>query len=67
MSGEADYLSKIQVAGIAAYDRVYQALTQSIRLWDVSSAFAMEEPKQFVQDVEDFVKEVWPQAKGSKM
>ena len=45
MSGEIDYLLKIQVADIAAYDRVYKALIRSVRLSDVSSAFAMEELK----------------------
>ena len=45
MSGEIDYLLKIQVADIAAYDRVYKALIRSVRLSDVSSAFAMEEIK----------------------
>ena len=45
MSGEVDYLLKIQVADIAAYDRVYKALIQSVRLSNVSSAFAMEEIK----------------------
>ena len=45
MSGEADYLLKIQVADIAAYDRVYQRLISSVRLSDVSSAFAMERMK----------------------
>ena len=45
MSGEVDYLLKIQVADIAAYDRVYKALIRSVRLSNVSSAFAMEEIK----------------------
>ncbi len=45
MSGEIDYLLKIQVADIAAYDRVYKTLIRSVRLSDVSSAFAMEEMK----------------------
>jgi Lrp/AsnC family transcriptional regulator, cysteine-sensing transcriptional activator len=45
MSGDADYLLKLQVADIAAYDRVYKKLIRSVRLLDVSSAFAMEEIK----------------------
>ena len=45
MSGEVDYMLKIQVADIAAYDAVYQKLIRSVRLSDVSSAFAMEELK----------------------
>ena len=45
MSGDADYLLKLQVADIAAYDSVYKKLIRSVRLSDVSSAFAMEEIK----------------------
>lgn len=42
MSGEVDYLLKVQVASIADYDAVYQRLVSAIQLTDVSSAFAME-------------------------
>jgi Lrp/AsnC family transcriptional regulator len=45
MSGDTDYLLKLQVADIAAYDHVYKRLIKSVRLVDVSSAFAMEELK----------------------
>ncbi len=45
MSGDTDYLLKLQVADIAAYDGVYQKLIRSVHLSDVSSAFAMEEIK----------------------
>ncbi|HEY2482074.1 MAG TPA: Lrp/AsnC family transcriptional regulator [Caulobacteraceae bacterium] len=45
MSGDVDYLLKIRVADIAAYDAVYKRLIHGIRLSDVSSAFAMEELK----------------------
>jgi len=45
MSGDVDYLLKLQVSGIGAYDKVYQKLIRSVRLSDVSSAFAMEEIK----------------------
>ena len=45
MSGDVDYLMKLQVSGIGAYDKVYQKLIRSVRLSDVSSAFAMEEIK----------------------
>jgi Lrp/AsnC family transcriptional regulator len=45
MSGDADYLLKLQVADIAAYDRVYKRLIRSVKLSDVTSAFAMEEIK----------------------
>ena len=45
MAGEVDYLMKIVVPDIAAYDRVYQRLIRSVDLSDVSSSFAMEELK----------------------
>lgn len=46
LTGEIDYLLKLQVADIAAYDRVYKQLIRSAKLIDVSSAFAMEELKR---------------------
>ena len=46
LTGEIDYLLKLQVADIAAYDRVYKALIRSAKLMDVSAAFAMEELKR---------------------
>ncbi len=45
MSGGVDYLLKIVVPDIAAYDAVYKRLIEKIDLFDVSSAFAMEEIK----------------------
>ena len=45
MTGDVDYLVKLQIANIAAYDKVYKRLIKSVRLVDVSSAFAMEELK----------------------
>ncbi|WP_312489542.1 Lrp/AsnC family transcriptional regulator [Sphingomonas sp.] len=45
MAGEIDYLLKIRVADIKAYDRVYKRLIDRVRLVDVSAAFAMEEIK----------------------
>ena len=44
-SGDTDYLLKLLVEDIAAYDRVYRRLIKAVRLSDVSSAFAMEELK----------------------
>ena len=46
MAGDVDYLLKLQVANIAAYDRVYKSLIRSAKLMDVSAAFAMEEMKR---------------------
>jgi Lrp/AsnC family transcriptional regulator len=45
MSGQVDYLLKIVVPDIAAYDAVYKRLIGRIDLFDVSSAFAMERMK----------------------
>ena len=45
MSGDIDYLLKLRVQNIAAYDAVYRRLIKAVRLTDVSSAFAMEELK----------------------
>jgi len=42
MSGDVDYLLKLQVSDIADYDRVYKRLIRAARLTDVSSAFVME-------------------------
>ena len=42
MSGEVDYLLRIVVPDIAAYDAVYKRLIKTAALTDVSSAFAME-------------------------
>jgi|SRR5262245_57112854 len=46
IAGEIDYLLKLQVADIAAYDRAYKALIRAARLSDVSASFAMEELKR---------------------
>lgn len=43
MSGDVDYLLKLRVENIAAYDAVYKRLIRAGKLGDVSSAFAMEE------------------------
>ncbi len=45
MSGDVDYLLKIVVPDIAAYDAVYKRLIKAAEFSDVSSAFAMEEIK----------------------
>jgi Lrp/AsnC family transcriptional regulator len=45
IAGEIDYLLKLQVADMAAYDRAYKSLIRSARLMDVSASFAMEELK----------------------
>ena len=45
MSGEVDYLLRVVVADMAAYDAFYRSLISRVQLTDVSSSFAMEEIK----------------------
>ena len=45
MSGDVDYLLRVVVPDIAAYDSVYKRLIRTTPLSDVSSSFAMEELK----------------------
>ena len=45
MSGDVDYLLRVVVADIAAYDAFYQKLIAKISLNDVSSSFSMEQIK----------------------
>ena len=45
MSGDVDYILKVVVPDVAAFDRVYKALISRVDLFDVSSYFAMEELK----------------------
>lgn len=45
MSGDIDYLMRVVVQDIAAYDAFYQKLIRKIDLSDVSSSFAMEQIK----------------------
>jgi len=45
MSGEIDYMLRVVVPDIAAYDQVYKTLIDRVSLTDVSSSFAMEQIK----------------------
>lgn len=45
MSGEVDYLMRVVVPDIPAYDRFYKRLIEKVSLSDVSSSFAMEQIK----------------------
>ena len=56
MSGQVDYLLKIVVPDIAAYDEVYKRLVSQIDIEDVSSAFAMERIKDTVELPLDYMK-----------
>lgn len=46
MSGDLDYLIRAQVRDMKDYDRLYQKLTASVQLADVSASFVMEEIKE---------------------
>ena len=57
MAGEADYLLRVVVPDMPAFDAFYKKLIQSTELADVSSSFAMEQikyttalPLQYVKD-----------------
>ncbi|MEQ8355195.1 MAG: Lrp/AsnC family transcriptional regulator [Kiloniellaceae bacterium] len=45
MSGEIDYMMRVVVPDIKAYDAVYKRLIAAVALFDVSSSFAMERIK----------------------
>ena len=45
MSGDVDYMLRVVVPDIAAYDAVYKRLIKAADLSDVSSSFAMERIK----------------------
>jgi Lrp/AsnC family transcriptional regulator len=45
MAGEVDYLLKVVVTGMAAYDALYLALTQRLACRNVTSKFSMERMK----------------------
>ena len=45
MSGEVDYLLRVVVSSIEAYDRFYKKLIDRIELANVTSSFAMEQIK----------------------
>ena len=49
MSGDVDYLLKVVVPDIAAYDAFYKRMIAKIDIRDVSSAFAMEQIKYTTQ------------------
>ena len=42
MSGDIDYLLRVMVPDIDAYDQLYKRLIERVDLFDVSSSFAME-------------------------
>ncbi len=46
ISGENDYLLRVVVADVAAYDVLYKKLISKIQLYDVTTVFSMEAIKQ---------------------
>lgn len=46
MTGDLDYMLKVRVSDMRAYDRFYQKLIRAVPLDDVSASFVMEEIKE---------------------
>lgn len=57
MSGDIDYLMRVVVPDIQAYDAFYQRLITKIDITDVSSSFAMEQMKYTTQLPLDYLLE----------
>ena len=57
MSGDVDYLMRVVVPDIQAYDAFYQRLINRIDISDVSSSFAMEQMKYTTQLPLDYLLE----------
>jgi len=55
MSGEVDYLLRVVVPDIAAYDVFYKKLVSKIDIHDVSSSFAMEQIKYTTELPLDYI------------
>lgn len=45
MTGDLDYVLKVQLADVAAYDLFYKRLTSRISVSDISASFVMEDIK----------------------
>nr|WP_272210733.1 Lrp/AsnC family transcriptional regulator [Marinicella sp. W31]MDC2876643.1 Lrp/AsnC family transcriptional regulator [Marinicella sp. W31] len=56
MSGDIDYLLRVVVPDIAAYDAFYKRLIAKIEICDVSSSFAMEQIKFSTELPLDYMK-----------
>ena len=46
MTGELDYVLRVRVADVPAYDAFYKRLTSRISVSDISASFVMEEIKE---------------------
>jgi Lrp/AsnC family transcriptional regulator len=66
MSGQVDYMLRVVVPDIHAYDRFYKKLIARIELSDVSSSFAMEQIKYTTaMPLEFALNEIQPKRKKS--
>ncbi len=45
MTGDLDYVLRVRVADVAAYDHFYQRLIEKVKIADVSASFVMEDIK----------------------
>jgi Lrp/AsnC family transcriptional regulator len=45
MSGDLDYVLRVRVKDVPAYDRFYQRLIDKVKIADVSASFVMEDVK----------------------
>ena len=55
MAGQVDYLMRVVVPDIAAYDKFYKRLIEKIKISDVSTTFAMEQIKFTTQLPLDYI------------
>ncbi|MBV6632727.1 MAG: Lrp/AsnC family transcriptional regulator [Alphaproteobacteria bacterium] len=46
MTGDLDYVLRVRVADVAAYDSFYQRLIEKVEIADVSASFVMEDVKE---------------------
>lgn len=49
LSGELDYILRVRVASVRAYDLFYQRLIERVSISDVSASFVMEDIKDTTQ------------------
>ncbi|MEE9313250.1 MAG: Lrp/AsnC family transcriptional regulator [Rhizobiaceae bacterium] len=45
MSGDLDYLLRVSIGNVKAYDAFYQRFTRTLKMSDISASFVMEEIK----------------------
>lgn len=46
MTGDLDYVLRVRVADVGAYDQFYQRLIEKVHIADVSASFVMEDIKE---------------------